>query len=132
MTFEEIRVAIETRMAAWADAPIAWDGVPIGPAVKQAQDLGQPWVRLTIQHGDSFTAGIGHKPCTRRTGVIMCQVFTARDIGSKPATDLADSLASHLEYWQSDRLDTQAASLHRVGPTDTYYQVNVNVGFRAD
>lgn len=132
MTFEQIRLAIESRMALWAEAPIAFDGAPAGPAVKTAQNSGTPWVRLTIQHGDSFTAGIGSQPCVRRTGIIMVQIFTARDVGSRPALVLADSIAAHLEYWQQGGgLETQAASVMRVGPTDTYYQINVNCPYRA-
>lgn len=131
MTFEEIRLAVESHMASWTDAPIAYDGAPIGPSVKDAQDSGTPWVRLTIQHGDSFTAGVGQGPCVRRTGVIFVQVFTNRDIGSRPAMLLADSLAQHLEYFTSGKLETQAATLTRVGPKDGYYQVNVSCGFRA-
>lgn len=131
MTFEQIRLAIESKMALWTEAPVAFDGAPIGPAVKTAQQSGTPWVRLTIQSGDSFTAGIGSSPCVRRTGLIMVQIFTARDIGSRPALLLADSIAAHIEYWQSGQLETQAASVMRVGPRDTYYQININCPYRA-
>lgn len=132
MTYEEIRAAIETHLAAWTDAPIAWDGVPIGPDVQAAQDQRTPWVRVTINDGDSFTSGIGDKPCVRRTGLIICQVFTARDIGSAPARSLASSLAAHIEHWQSGTLSTYSAGLTRIGPDDNYYQVNVSCAFRAD
>lgn len=131
MTFEEIRLAVESHMATWTDAPIAYDGAPIGPSVKNAQDSGTPWVRLTIRHGDSFTAGVGQGPCVRRTGVIFVQVFTARNIGSRPAMLLADSLAEHFEYFTSGKLETQAARLNPVGPSGGYYQANVSVSFRA-
>ena len=43
----------------------------------------EPWVRLTIQHGDSFVAGLGSEPCVRRPGLIMCQVFTKDNQGSR-------------------------------------------------
>ena len=131
MTFEQIRLAIESKMALWTEAPVAFDGAPTGPAVKTAQQSGTPWARLTIQSGDSFTAGVGSNPCVRRTGSIMVQIFTARDIGSRPALLLADSIAAHLEYWQSGQLETQAASVMRVGPRDNYYQINVSCPYRA-
>lgn len=131
MTFEEIRQAIETHMASWADHPIAWDGVPAGPDVLQAQGSGSPWVRATIVDGDSFTSSIGSGPCVRRTGIIMVQVFTPLDKGSAPARSIASSIAEHIEYWQQGQLETHAASLVRVGPQDGYYQVNVTCGFRA-
>jgi hypothetical protein len=132
MTYEEIRVAIETYMATWAGAPIAWDGVPIGATVAAAQSAGTPWIRVTVNDGDSFTAGIGSEPCVRRTGVIQCQIFTARDRGSRPARVIASSLAEHLEYVQLGHLETQAARLINAGPDDNYYQLNVQCGFRAD
>jgi len=132
MTFEEIRLAIEAHIATFTDAPIAFDNVPNSPAVANAIDTKAPWLRLTIQHGDSFTASIGDKPCVRRTGLIFVQVFTNRDIGSKPAMDLASLVAEHIEYFTSGKLETQAASLNRVGPDDGWFQVNVSCPFRAD
>tara|TARA_R100000789_G_scaffold98592_1_gene102825 strand:- start:423 stop:821 length:399 start_codon:yes stop_codon:yes gene_type:complete len=131
MTFEEIRAAVEVHVAAWTGAPIAFDGVPLSQDVIDAQEARNPWVRLTIQHGDSFTAGIGANPCVRRTGLIMVQIFTARDVGSRSAMLLADSLAQHLEYYRSGELETLAASVNRVGPSEGYYQVNLTVPFRA-
>jgi hypothetical protein len=132
MTFEEIRIAVESRVAAWPDAPVAFDGVPNSPALQSAIDNKDSWVRLTINHGDSFTACIGDGPKVRRTGLIQCQVFTKLDRGSRPAALLADSLAAQLEYWQSGKLETQAASVQRVGPDDGWYMYLLSVPFRAD
>lgn len=132
MGFEDIRLAIESRLAAWPDAPVAFDNVATQPSVRAAMDGKQPWCRLTIAHGDSLTAGIGSSPCVRRTGIVMCQVFTAERIGSATAAQLADSLAQHLEYWQQGSLETQAASVQRVGPSDGWFMYVVSVPFRAD
>lgn len=132
MTFEQIRILIESRLASWNDIPIAWDNVPNGPALQAAIDDKEPWIRLTIQHGDSLTAGIGSSPCVRRTGLIMCQVFTDERIGSATAHQVATSLAQRLEYWQQGQLSTQASSVRRVGPQDSWYQINVTTPFRAD
>lgn len=132
MTFEEIRIAVESRVAAWPDAPVAFDGVPNSPTLQAAIDNKDSWVRLTINHGDSVTACIGDGPKVRRTGLIQCQVFTKLDRGSRPAALLADSLAAQLEYWQSGKLETQAASVQRVGPDDGWYMYLLNVPFRAD
>ena len=131
MTFEQIRQAIEGRMAQWADAPIAFDGVPNSPALQAAIDAKDPWVRLTIQHGSSLTAYIGDGPKARRTGLVMLQVFTAENKGSRPAAVLADSIAAHLEFYQDGQLETQAASVQRVGPSNGWYQYNVSLPFRA-
>ncbi len=132
MTFEQIRLIVESRMAAWTDAPVAFDGAPAGPDVLGAQENKTPWVRLSIVDGDSFTAGLGSSPCVRRTGIIFVQVFTNRDIGSRPARLIADSLAAHIQYYRQGGLESLAATVTRIGPSDGYYQINVSVPFRAD
>lgn len=132
MTFEQIRLAIESRLTTWPDAPVAFDNVATQPSVQAAMDAKEPWVRLTINHGASLTAGIGSAPCVRRTGLIQCQAFTAERIGSSQAAQLADSLAQHLEYWQDGHLSTQAASVRRGGPSDGWFMLVVSVPFRAD
>jgi len=132
VTFEQIRIAIESRMAQWDSVPVAYDGVPNSPALTQAMAAKSSWVRLTIQHGASFTAGIGSDPCVRRSGLVMLQIFTPINSGSRPAAMLADSLAQHWEYWQQGNIETQAASVQRVGQDDDYYQYNVSLSFRAD
>ncbi|SEN64844.1 phage tail terminator-like protein [Halomonas caseinilytica] len=142
MGFEDIRLAVETRLATWDGVPVAFDNTktpaPDDPsdqrAVTEAVRNKEPWVRLTIQHGDSLTAGIGSQPCVRRTGLIQCQVFTDHPspTGSAEAAQIADSLAAQLQYWQNGHLSTQAASVRRGGPTDGWYLYIVSVPFRAD
>lgn len=118
-------------MAQWTGTPIAWDGVPNSPALQAAIDAKQPWVRLTINHGNSLTAALGSAPEVRRTGLIQVQVFTPENQGSRPAAVLADSLAAHLQYYAVDRLETLAASVQRVGPSDGWFQYGVALPFRA-
>jgi hypothetical protein len=100
--------------------------------VQAAQDAREPWVRLTIQHGDSLTAGVGSSPCVRRTGVIQCQVFVDKHISTQPAAQIADSLAEHLQYWRDGHLSTQAASVRRAGDTNGWYMYVVSVPFAAE
>jgi|SRR5690554_1582896 len=131
MTFEDIRKTVEVRMAAWATAKtisVAYDNVK--PSFDTAAL--DKWVRCTIIDGDSFTAGIGSDPCVRRVGLVSMQIFTRRDKGSLAAREIATSLASHWEYYQSGGFSTQAARLINVGPDDNYYQLNLQVGFTAD
>lgn len=132
MTFDEIRQAVEFRMLEWPDAPVALDNVPASTELQDAIDGKQPWVRLTINHGDSNTAGIGAAPCVRRTGLVQVQVFTPERQGSGAAAQLADSLAQHLEHYQWGKFNTLAASARRVGPDDQWFVYLVSVPFRAD
>ncbi len=130
-TFEGIRLVIETRLSTWDGVPVEYDGAPKSQDLIAAIDAKQSWVRCTILHGSSFTAGVGSSPCVRRTGLIMMQILTPEDRGSRPAAVLADSIAQHFEYYQQGQFETQAASVQRIGPSDDWYQYNVSVPFRA-
>lgn len=130
MGFESIRIAAESRLAAWNGAPVAYDNVRPSQAVLDAQAAKEPWVRLTIQHGDSFTAGLADAPHVRRTGLVQCQVFTGEDKSSRDAHLIADSLAAHLQHYTDGPFSTLAASVQRVGPRDGYYQLNISTPFR--
>jgi len=131
MTFEEIRLAVESHMAGWTGPPVAYDGTRNSPAVNQAIATKSDWVTLTINHGASITAGIGSDPCVRRTGLIQFQIFTDDNTGSRPAALLADSLAQHWEHWQDGGIETQAASVRRIGESDGWYMYLVSLSFRA-
>jgi len=132
MGFEDIRLAVESHLAAWPDAPVSFDNVATQPSVQAAIDGKQPWVRLTIVPGDTMTAAIGDGPKARHTGLLMLQVFTAENVSSAKAMQLADSLAQHIQYWQDGKFSTQAASLTRVGQQSGWFQVNVSASYRAD
>ena len=132
MTFDEIRLKIQIRMAAWTDAPAWFDNSLEPPTVKEAKANKSAWTRLTINHGDSFTASIGDRPVVRKTGLIQVQIFTAINVGSDDAARIADSIAAHLEHWQSGKLFTRSASMRRAGESNGYYMVLVNVPFVAD
>lgn len=133
MDFEQIRLAVEGRLYSWDGVPVAYDNAPAGPSVTEAQNNKDPWVRCVVQHGDSQTTSVGSGPKVRRTGLVMCQVFTDRKVSSKPAMDIASSLASHLEYYQDGKFLMRAASVNRIGDDGQgFYQINVTVPFVAD
>lgn len=127
MTFDEIRQALQARMVAWTDAPLAFDGHPAPPAVKTAQDAKTPWCRVTIRDGSS---GFATASNALRPGVLFVQVFTADNLGDAPARQLATSLAAHLEGYATGALRLEAATLDNVGPDSLWYQVNVEVPWR--
>lgn len=131
MTLEQIRVAIATRLVGWTDAPIAWNGLPASPSVKAAQDASpkQPWIRVTILHGDGIPATLDD--AVFRTGIIAIQVFTADNVGERPATALVDSLTTLLEHWRSGDLKTRQANPGPVNQADGWQQMNVNFPFVA-
>lgn len=132
MSFEAIRKSIEGRMATWGQYPVEYDGHATPPPVAAAQAAKTPWVRLTIQSGDSFVAGIGSGPCVSRTGLVFLQIFTKPNTGTAEANRVADSLVEHFQTWQDGPLETQAMSMQRVGEQDGYWQTNLQAPFRYD
>lgn len=131
MTFNEIRIAIETLLVNWNQYPLAIDGLPVPPSVKQAQTDGATWVRLTINPGATIPAGKGSTPEVRRTGLISIQVFAAAGQGSKAAYDACDALTPLLQHKITGGLETLALTVSRTGEQDNYYQLNASVPYRA-
>lgn len=131
MGFEDIRRVLENHQVDWDNpTPVEMDGQP------SARPSNSPeWITMTINHGDSMTAGVGSDPCVRRTGLLMFQVRTPELQGSAKAAKIADELAKHWEYWQNGEIETLAASVSRVGRIEessgTHYQYNVTLPFRA-
>lgn len=133
MTPTEIAQALEVHMSGWADAPIAYDGAPAGSSVESAQASNAPWVRFTNNPSSTVNASITNQPCPRRSGLVLVQIFTARNIGSRTAKILASSLVDHWENKViSATLVTLEATEVNVGPGDNYYQLNLTVPYRAD
>lgn len=131
MTLEQIRLIIATRLAAWDEAPIAWNNVPLSPDVIVAQqaDPKQPWIRATILNGDGITATF--KDDVIRTGILAIQIFTARNVGERPAALLADSLIDQLEHYRSGGLKLRQANPGGGVPDDGWHQLNLSIPFVA-
>ncbi len=130
MTLEDVRLAIISHVAGWADAPLAFDNLPTPPAVKAAQDSGDPWARVTINDGDGILRNLADD--VARTGLVALQVFSAEQVGERPARVIASSLCAHLEHYRSGGLKLRQANPSRAGQADGYYQININIPFVAD
>jgi len=130
MTFEEIRTLITARMVAFAGLDQARIDYPNQPAVFTPPDQGL-WARLNIQYATAFMAGMADRPYTRKPGQISIQCFARVRSGMKAISQLADSLEGHFAYWQSGQLEFIEATQVVVGEFEGYYQINVNVRFRA-
>jgi len=136
--YEDIRRAITARMVAFPG--LAQDRIdyPNQPQVFEPPEAGL-WCRLSIQYGPAFMAGMADQPYTRKPGQIVIQCFDRVRSGSKALAMLADELESHFAYWSEGHLECLHASQVNVGAGDTvgrpegtgFYQINVNVRFRA-
>ena len=116
-----------------------------GPAVKMYRKMKQyrmaaspPFTagygllgKWNIQYATAFMAGMADKPYTRKPGQISIQCFTRVRTGIKAINELADSLEAHFGYWSSGDLECMEASQVVAGEFEGFYQINVNIRFRA-
>lgn len=130
MTYEQIRSLITARMVAFTGIEQARIDYPNQPAVFTPPDTGL-WCRLNIQYATAFMAGMADKPYTRKPGQISIQCFARERTGTKAITELADALEAHFAYWSSGDLECQEVSQAIAGEYEGFYQINVNIRFRA-
>lgn len=130
MTFEEIRALITARMVAFSGLTQDRIDYPNQPAVFTPPDQGL-WARLNIQYATAFMAGIADLPYTRKPGQISIQCFARVRTGTKAINQLADALEGHFAYWQAGLLECIEATQVVAGEFEGFYQINVNIRFRA-
>ena len=130
MTYEQIRALITARMVAFTGIDQARIDYPNQPTVFTPPDSGL-WCRLNIQYATAFMAGMADRPYTRKPGQISIQCFARERAGTKAITELADALEAHFAYWMSGDLECMEASQAIAGEFEGFYQINVNIRFRA-
>lgn len=139
MTYEQIRLAIVSRMKAFTG--IAQDRIFYPNAQVPAQNLDTSgafkppatglWCRLHIGHATAFMAGMADRPYTRKPGIITVQCFARFQTGIKGLNELADALEAHFAYWSSGDLECIETSQVDAGEFEGFYQINVNTRFHA-
>lgn len=130
MTFEEIRATITARMVAFTGLAQERIDYPNQPTVFTPPDQGL-WARLSIQYATAFMAGMANQPYTRKPGQISIQCFARVRTGTKAINEMADALEAHFAYWMSGDLECMEASQVVAGEFEGFYQINVNIRFRA-
>ncbi|MBY8958372.1 hypothetical protein J1G18_13855 [Pseudomonas sp. MIS38] len=130
MTFEQIRQLITGRMVAFTGIDQARIDYPNQPEVFTPPATGL-WCRLNIQYAPAFMAGMADRPHTRKPGQISVQCFARERTGTKAINELADALEAHFAYWMSGDLECMEASQVVAGEFEGFYQINVNIRFRA-
>lgn len=130
MTFEQIRALITARMVAFTGIDQARINYPNQPEVFTPPATGL-WCRLNIQYASAFMAGMADRPHTRKPGQISIQCFARERTGTKAINVLADALEAHFAYWMSGDLECMEVSQVVAGEFEGFYQINVNIRFRA-
>lgn len=139
MTYEQIRLAVVSRMAAfqgieqkrifYPNAQLPAENLDTSGAFKPpATGL---WCRLHIGHSTAFMAGMADRPHTRKPGIITVQCFARLQTGIKGLNELADALEAHFAYWSAGDLECIETSQVDAGEFEGFYQINVNTRFRA-
>ena len=139
MTYEQIRELIISRADAFTGIEqkrIFYPNTPYLPENLDTSGIFKPpasglWCRLNIQHATAFMAGMADKPYTRKPGQISVQCFARVGTGMKALNVLSDQLEAQFSYWQSGDLECLEASQIPAGEFEGFYQVNVNIRFRA-
>ncbi len=88
------------------------------------------WVSWGITYGGAFASELADKPRTRRTGILVFQIFMPKGNGLDDMDDLVEKLTQHFEYYQIEFLDVLSGSRLYEGSTDTAYQVNLGFNVR--
>jgi hypothetical protein len=130
MTYEQIRAALTARMAAFTGIDQARIDYPNQPTVFTPPATGL-WCRFNVQYATAFMAGMADKPYTRKPGQVSIQCFARLNTGTKAINELADALEAHFAYWMSGDLECMEASQVVAGEFEGFYQINVNIRFRA-
>lgn len=139
MTYEQIRQAIVGRMAEFQGIErerVFYPNEQLPPENLDESGIFKPpaeglWCRLQIAHGTAFMAGMADRPHTRKPGVIIVQCFARARTGIRGLNELADALEEHFAYWGQGDLECLEASQLDAGEFDGFYQINVNIRFRA-
>lgn len=104
-------------------------GVPI----TRDQINNRPWVRVTIQPGETRQVGFSNSGRRKRTvGNIVVQVFVPAGEGDGLAQELADRVASIWEMSTIQGVIFRATSVQRVGEDGAWLQYNTTTPFQAD
>ncbi|NWD44173.1 phage tail terminator-like protein [Pseudomonas yamanorum] len=130
MTYEQIRAALTARMADFTGIDQARIDYPNQPTVFTPPAAGL-WCRFNLQYATAFMAGMADKPYTRKPGQVSIQCFARLNTGTKAINELADALEAHFAYWMSGDLECLEASQVVAGEFEGFYQINVNIRFRA-
>lgn len=131
--FETVRKTLTARMVAFTGIEQA--RIDYANAQQAGGTFSPPttgvWCAFEIQYATAALAGMADKPHFRRPGQVVIQCFCRRSTGLSAINLLADALSDHFQSWQSGHIECLEASQIVVGAFEDYYQVNVNVRFRA-
>lgn len=132
--FETVRRTLTARMASFGG--IDQDRIEYANSPTPGGGSFQPpadgvWCAFEIQYATAAFAGMADQPHFRRPGQAVIQCFCRKGAGLSAINTLADGLSDHFQAWQQGHIECLEVSQHVVGTFNDYYQINVNIRFRA-
>jgi len=132
---DDILVMFKTAWDAGADDLLGYVPDVEWPGIIQAtpHDKTKPWARITVSHNDGGQTGLGGSAgkMYTRTGLIMVQVFTPRDL--LMGQQLAIIARNAFEGLQSaNGVWFRNGRVNEVGPSAAWYQTNCITDFQYD
>lgn len=112
--------------------PIAFDnvtGLLQGSTVINSADGLDEWCRITILPAGAIQTSPGPVKTVRRDGVIMVNIFTAENIGSNRARELADLVVSVFQFNRFNGIQCRATQVSRDGQNGGFYQFTVTTPY---
>ena len=109
----------------WDETPVVYQNVPY--------ESTEEFVRLTILNDDRYQASMG---CTnnvyRMLGMVIVQIFSSKNIGTKRSLFLADIVISLFQSKVITNIKFKTPSVIYQGITNIYYQLNIGCPYYID
>lgn len=109
--------------------PVAWENAPF------SQPSSQDWVAVHVRFGEGIQASLGSNPLERQPGLLIIQLFTKKNVGTRTISRRAGIVADGMKFKQ---LQENAVVVHTYAPSmiftaerEDVMQVNVQIPFRA-
>ncbi len=132
LVHKTIETTLKTGVLASAEPtlPIRWPNVP------WKQPTAGEWIALKIVPGDGMQASLGQTKLSRQLGLVMVQVFTPKNSGTRRALDLADLIGSIFRHQTKTSSDVSVIfrepQMGDVGERMDNFQTNVQIPFQGE
>lgn len=132
MSYEATHNAIRTKFATdWGvTTTVAYENAEFRPPAADTA-----WARLTVVDAMSEQVSMGgNTNFYRHSGLIIVGIFTPLNAGDKLALSYVDSVSAIFRSWRdpTNKITVYSPEVVRVGPSDKWYQVNVQFYFERD
>ena len=123
MSYDADRQTIEGLLN-WTTTPVVWSGNAETPTSGD-------WIRVNMLNAESYRSAI-HQQHYRHPGLLVIQIFVAKNSGNGVALRYGDTIAALYRGVTSGGIKFRAATVREIGPTEGWYQVNVEIPFERD